>query len=126
MSPARRAAMSCWLPGGYPELHAGALAARRFGQGSHSPQTRPVHGECGGYMVLGEGLVDAGGARHAMVGLLTHAMSFAERRLHLGYRAATLLQDCPLGVAGTAPRSRIPLRLARRGGQRQCAARRVV
>jgi cobyrinic acid a,c-diamide synthase len=52
-------------------------------------------------MVLGAGLVDADGARHAMVGLLSHATSFAERRLHLGYRAATLLQDCPLGVAGT-------------------------
>jgi cobyrinic acid a,c-diamide synthase len=51
-------------------------------------------------MVLGQGLVDAGGARHAMAGLLTHATSFAERRLHLGYRAATLLQDCPLGAVG--------------------------
>ena len=52
-------------------------------------------------MVLGEGLVDADGARHAMIGLLSHVTSFAERRLHLGYRAATLLQDCPLGSAGT-------------------------
>ena len=26
--------------------------------------TRPVHGECGGYMVLGEALEDAGGVRH--------------------------------------------------------------
>jgi cobyrinic acid a,c-diamide synthase len=59
-----------------------------------------VHGECGGYMVLGQGLVDADGAHHAMAGLLTHATSFAERRLHLGYRAATLLQDCPLGAVG--------------------------
>ena len=94
---------ACWLPGGYPELHAGTLAnAGRFKAGlTQFAASRPVHGECGGYMVLGEGLVDAGGARHAMVGLLTHAMSFAERRLHLGYRAATLLQDCPLGVAGT-------------------------
>jgi cobyrinic acid a,c-diamide synthase len=51
-------------------------------------------------MVLGRGLVDADGTRHAMTGLLTHATSFAERRLHLGYRAAILLQDCPLGSAG--------------------------
>jgi cobyrinic acid a,c-diamide synthase len=60
-----------------------------------------VHGECGGYMVLGEGLVDADGARHAMTGLLTHATNLAERRLHLGYRAAILLQDCALGAART-------------------------
>ena len=94
---------ACWLPGGYPELHAGTLAnAGRFKAGlTQFAASKPVHGECGGYMVLGEGLVDADGARHAMVGLLSHATSFAERRLHLGYRAATLLQDCPLGVAGT-------------------------
>src|SRR6476659_105219 len=89
---------SCWLPGGYPELHAGTA---RFKAGlTQFAASRPVHGECGGYMVLGEGLVDAGGARHAMAGLLTHATSFADRRLHLGYRAATLLRDCPLGSAG--------------------------
>jgi cobyrinic acid a,c-diamide synthase len=94
---------ACWLPGGYPELHAGKLAsAERFKAGLRQfAAGRPVHGECGGYMVLGEGLVDAGGARHAMAGLLSHATSFAERRLHLGYRAATLLQDCPLGPEGT-------------------------
>ena len=44
---------SCWLPGGYPELHAATLAAaRRFSNGLRRfAQTRPVHGECGGYMV---------------------------------------------------------------------------
>jgi cobyrinic acid a,c-diamide synthase len=94
---------SCWLPGGYPELHAGSLAnAWRFKAGlTQFAASKPVHGECGGYMVMGEGLIDADGVCHAMTGLLTHATSFAERRLHLGYRAATLLQDCPLGAAGT-------------------------
>jgi cobyrinic acid a,c-diamide synthase len=92
----------CWLPGGYPELHAGRLAAaRRFRDGLASfAQTRPVHGECGGYMVLGEGLEDSQGELHPMVGLLGHATSFAKRKLHLGYRQARLLVDCPIGVAG--------------------------
>jgi cobyrinic acid a,c-diamide synthase len=45
-----------------------------------------VHGECGGYMVLGDGLVDAEGQRHEMAGLLGVETSFATRRLHLGYR----------------------------------------
>jgi len=92
----------CWLPGGYPELHAGALAgARRFRAGiAQFATTRRVHGECGGYMVLGAGLVDADGARHAMTGLLGHATSFAQRKLHLGYRAARLLAPCPIGAAG--------------------------
>jgi cobyrinic acid a,c-diamide synthase len=92
----------CWLPGGYPELHAGRLAAAsRFKQGLASfAATKPVHGECGGYMVLGEGLIDADGVRHAMAGLLSHATSFAHRRLHLGYRHARLLADGALGRAG--------------------------
>jgi cobyrinic acid a,c-diamide synthase len=68
----------CWLPGGYPELHAGALAAaQRFRRGL---------------------------ARHAMTGLLSHATSFAERRLQLGYREACLLVDSSLGPAGSIVR----------------------
>jgi cobyrinic acid a,c-diamide synthase len=97
---------ACWLPGGYPELHAGTLAAAsRFRAGlEHFAQARPVHGECGGYMVLGQGLEDADGTRHAMTGLLGHATSFARRKLQLGYREARLLNDGPIGSAGTVLR----------------------
>ncbi len=104
--PPPDSADSCWLPGGYPELHAEALAAaRRFSQGLRRfAETRPVHGECGGYMVLGESLEDAAGKRHAMVGLLGHATSFARRKLHLGYRTARLLADGVLGRSGTIVR----------------------
>jgi cobyrinic acid a,c-diamide synthase len=96
----------CWLPGGYPELHAGALAAAaRFRAGlAQFAATRPVHGECGGFIVLGEGLEDACGARHAMTGLLRHSTSFARRRLHLGYREARLLCDGPIGPEGALVR----------------------
>jgi cobyrinic acid a,c-diamide synthase len=97
---------SCWLPGGYPELHAGRLAAaRRFADGlTRFAATRPVHGECGGYMVLGESLEDADGVSHAMTGLLGHATSFARAKLHLGYREAQLLCDSPIGRAGSLVR----------------------
>jgi cobyrinic acid a,c-diamide synthase len=97
---------ACWLPGGYPELHAGALAAAsRFRAGlTHFAQTRPVHGECGGYMVLGQWLTDANGRRHAMTGLMGHATSFAQRQLQLGYREARLRLDSPLGGAGSVVR----------------------
>jgi cobyrinic acid a,c-diamide synthase len=96
----------CWLPGGYPELHAGPLAAaRRFHDGlARFAAIRPVHGECGGYMVLGEGLEDADRNSHAMAGLLGHATSFAKRKLHLGYRQASLLIDSPIGSAGRTVR----------------------
>jgi len=97
---------ACWLPGGYPELHAVRLsAATRFITGlARFAQTRPVHGECGGHMVLGRGIEDASGARHAMAGLLAHETSFARRKMHLGYREATLLTDAPIGRAGTVVR----------------------
>ncbi len=103
--PAERADC-CWLPGGYPELHADALAAaNRFKSGLRRfAATRPVHGECGGYMVLGESLEDAAGNQHAMAGLLGHTTSFAQRKLHLGYRAARLLSDTVLGAKGNTVR----------------------
>ena len=81
-----------FLPGGYPELHAARLAAAALPRRPRAAAARGavIYGECGGYMVLGAGLVDAHGARHGMAGLLPLETSFAERRLHLGYRAARL------------------------------------
>jgi cobyrinic acid a,c-diamide synthase len=93
----------CWLPGGYPELHAGRIAAAtHFLDGLRSfASTRRVHGECGGYMVLGAGLIDAQGTRHEMAGLLGIVTSFAKRKLTLGYRDAELMRDCTLGASGS-------------------------
>jgi cobyrinic acid a,c-diamide synthase len=96
-------ANAVYLPGGYPELHAGRLAANaRFLEGLRGAARRRavIFGECGGYMVMGEGLIDAAGDRHAMAGLLPLETSFADRRLHLGYRDASLVRDCPLGQRG--------------------------
>ncbi len=78
-----------FLPGGYPELHAPALAAAetfRAGMTLAVERGALIYGECGGYMVLGERLEDADGETHRMLGLLPHATSFAERRRQLGYR----------------------------------------
>jgi cobyrinic acid a,c-diamide synthase len=99
------AADAVFLPGGYPELHAGRLAANRTFMAGLSRAARKgtaIYGECGGYMTLGEALIDAEGERHAMAGLLPLVTSFAERKLHLGYRRGTLLADGPLGGAGHA------------------------
>ena len=96
-----------YLPGGYPELHAGRIAAsRRFITGLRAAAARgaAVYGECGGYMALGESLTDANGAAHAMAGLLPLATTFAERGLTLGYRGAATLAGGPLGAAGAAYR----------------------
>ncbi len=75
-----------FLPGGYPELHAGKLAANSHFLAGVRQFTGTIYGECGGYMVLGHGLTDADGTRHTMAGLLPVETSFAKRKLHLGYR----------------------------------------
>ena len=78
-----------FLPGGYPELHAGDLAQQGgFFAGLQAAMERGalIYGECGGYMVLGRALIDADGHSHGMAGLLDHVTSFSERRMHLGYR----------------------------------------
>ena len=89
-----------FLPGGYPELHAGRLvAATRFLNSLKSAALNTeIYGECGGYMVLGDGLVDGEGNRHAMAGLLRLETSFEQRKLHLGYRDVT-----PLGGVFDTP-----------------------
>lgn len=95
-----------WLPGGYPELHAGRIAAATTflsGLRDHA-QTRPVHGECGGYMALGAGLIDKDGVCHEMAGLLGLVTSYEKRKFNLGYRRAVL--DHPMAgfAAGAALR----------------------
>ncbi|MFT4151920.1 MAG: cobyrinate a,c-diamide synthase [Paracoccaceae bacterium] len=92
---------TCWLPGGYPELHAARLAAAtRFLDGLRA-FPGAIHGECGGYMVLGEALVDAAGKRHRMAGLLGLVTSYEARRMHLGYRLANLAAPIPGHAPGT-------------------------
>lgn len=94
----------CWLPGGYPELHAGALAAAEGFRAKlrDFAGTRPVHGECGGYMAMGEALIDKDGTRHRMAGLLGLVTSYARRQMHLGYRRAVPAQSIPGQAIGTA------------------------
>ncbi len=93
-----------FLPGGYPELQAGRLAANAtMLQGLHAAAARnaAIYGECGGFMLLGRSLVDAEGQDHAMAGLLPVTTSFAQRKRQLGYRRITALADSPLGPKGS-------------------------
>lgn len=76
-----------WLPGGYPELHAAALAActtLREQVAAHVRAGRPLWAECGGMMVLAEQLVDAQGHAHAMWGLLPGRTVLGTRLAALG------------------------------------------
>ena len=70
-----------YLPGGYPELHAEALAdgdtldelGRRAADGL------PVFGECGGLMALSETLTDTDDRTYAMAGVLPAGVRMCER-----------------------------------------------
>ena len=90
-----------FLPGGYPELHAGTLAdAGRFHAAMRAFDGF-VYGECGGYMTLGRYLTDADGRTWPMLDLLPLETSFRERRRQLGYRRLRPLAGTPWPFALT-------------------------
>lgn len=76
-----------WLPGGYPELHVGALAANtRLKQAfvDHVAAGRPVWAECGGMMALFESLQTTDGVDHPVWGLLPGRTVMQKRLAGLG------------------------------------------
>jgi cobyrinic acid a,c-diamide synthase len=93
-----------YLPGGYPELSAAALAANASMLASvraFCASGRPVWAECGGFMYLQRALVDAEGAEHTLCGVFPGRAVMRTRRAALGYRQAQTLAPGPLGPAGT-------------------------
>ena len=96
-SPDRRAD-AIFLPGGYPELHAGRLSTNGVflsGLREAAANNILIYGECGGYMVLGKQLTDKSGISHSMAGLLPVSVSMANPRLHLGYRHVRSVAGLP-------------------------------
>jgi len=96
-----------YFGGGYPELHARALAdnigvvktvAERAAGGA------PIYAECGGLMYLATRLEDLDGMPHTMVGVLPATVSMSPRRLTLAYTEVTFVRDTPLGPVGTVAR----------------------
>ena len=96
-----------YLPGGYPELHAAQLESNETlmnGLRDAAGQGAVLFGECGGFMLLGERLIDTEGKSHTMAGLLPTVTSIDAPRLHLGYRRIMLAHDGVLGSAGSVYR----------------------
>jgi cobyrinic acid a,c-diamide synthase len=82
-----------WLPGGYPELHAAALAANRSMQRAvhaHVDAGKPLLAECGGMLFLLDSLTDAEGRRHPMAGALPGDAVMRQRFAALGLQAVDL------------------------------------
>jgi cobyrinic acid a,c-diamide synthase len=91
-----------YLGGGYPELHAEALAANeslRCEIREAAAAGLPAYAECGGFMYLAAG-VDG----WPMCGVFPAAARMLPRRRALGYREVTVAADGPLGPAGTIAR----------------------
>ncbi|OLC00226.1 MAG: hypothetical protein AUH30_03115 [Candidatus Rokubacteria bacterium 13_1_40CM_68_15] len=96
-----------YFGGGYPELHARALADNVGVVKAIAERARagtPIYAECGGLMYLAARLEDADGVPYPMVGVLPAAVSMRPRRLTLGYTDVRFAEDTPLGVAGTVAR----------------------
>ena len=84
---------AAWIPGGYPELHAEALAANRSlwdALAAHVATAKPLLAECGGMMALFETLVDKEGRSHALGGLLPGRVVMQPRLAALGMQVAQL------------------------------------
>lgn len=92
-----------YLGGGYPELHAEALAARGDlfqSLRDFAAAGRPVYGECGGLMVLARSIRTLDGRHHPMAGLLPFDAVMTDRLQALGYAEVETLRPTPLGPAG--------------------------
>lgn len=96
-----------YIGGGYPEEHAASLAANRSMMQSvreFATGGKPVYGECGGLMYLGEGIETLDGTYHELVGLVPVRTRMLERLRSLGYAEVTLRADSLFGPEGTVLR----------------------
>lgn len=92
-----------YLGGGYPELHAGALAeneAMRSRIRGWAANGGFIYGECGGFMYMTDELIDGDGRQHPMTGIFPVAVKMKPRLSRLGYRTASFRHDCQLGERG--------------------------
>ncbi|MBP8168346.1 MAG: cobyrinate a,c-diamide synthase [Azonexus sp.] len=82
-----------WLPGGYPELHAAALAKNKTlwqALRAHVAAGKPLLAECGGMMSLFDQITDKAGETHAFAGLLPGVSVMQKRLAALGMQFADL------------------------------------
>jgi cobyrinic acid a,c-diamide synthase len=96
-------AAGVYLGGGYPELHASELASN-IGLWHALKELRirdaPIYAECGGFMVLTQGLIDCDGRRWPMAGLIPGVARMTDKLAALGYRHAAALHSNLLTAGG--------------------------
>lgn len=97
-----------YLGGGYPELHARALAENASMLASmHAVATAgmPVYAECGGMLYLLESLRGEDGVEHRLTGVLPARAEMGTRLQRVGYVEAELATESVLGTQGTVVRA---------------------
>ncbi len=101
---------SVYLPGGYPELHAPALAANerlRAELRGWVHDGRPLYAECGGMMFLLDSLVDAAGKAYPMAGAFPGTSVMTTHLSGFGYGEALLRRSCLYGKKGDRVRGHL-------------------
>jgi cobyrinic acid a,c-diamide synthase len=99
-----------YLPGGYPELFAHALAANDLMKCAIRRAVvdgMTVYAECGGFIYLSQGVTVPDGPADTLqpfVGIYPVTARMLPRRKALGYRQVQLAADSILGPAGTVAR----------------------
>ena len=92
-----------YLPGGYPELHAQALAANtalRKAVRDAVASGLPTVAECGGFLYLGQALEAADGKVYPMAGVLSGQGFKVGKLVRFGYAKLTAHTDSMLFAAG--------------------------
>jgi len=99
-----------YLPGGYPEVFADALAdnaAMKAEILDAIAAGMPLYAECGGFIYLTRGVVDPSSeppALHELAGVFPVTTRMLPRRKALGYREIETVADSIIGPAGTVAR----------------------
>ena len=91
-----------YFGGGYPEIHAAALAASPCKPGllRAAETDLPIFGECGGLMWLSRSITTADGITHPMTGLLDADAVMEKRFAALNYVIGTTTADSPVFPSG--------------------------
>jgi cobyrinic acid a,c-diamide synthase len=85
--PVPEASDALYLPGGYPELHATALARHTHCADTiraHAASAKPIYAECGGMLYLLDAMTDSAGTTTPMLGLMPGHATLQARFTALG------------------------------------------
>ena len=118
--PVPKDATAVFLPGGYPELHAAALARASRTAASlraHVQNERRIYAECGGMLYLLDALTDTTGLTTPMLGLLPGHATMQTRLAALGMQQLDTVHGTMTGHAfhySTMTTPLAPIGLAKR------------